>query len=207
MCKRDRNTEKIGKKWAGLRIYLSHFLSFSHTDKKNLLSGLNHTFEHRNWVHTGQMWHIILCDLIIRLLPQHSYTTSVFHYRGRRGGTEWAHHEESVTDPDLVWMKDLIASIRHLSGSSSCFSDGRKEVYLCTGSLRSALFPRSPLALQQTVAKAWHIVLIYCCKFLSAKYSVRPREVATLTGEMLLMLVKIYVCTQLQLRFICSICC
>lgn len=87
MCTGDRHTEKNRKIEQDLRIYLSLFFLFlSHTDRKELLRGLNHTFEYRNWVHTGQMWHIILCDLIIRLLARRSYTTSVFHYSWRRGG-------------------------------------------------------------------------------------------------------------------------
>lgn len=74
---------------------------FSHTDnqKKSVLYGLNSAFEYRNGVRPGQMWHVILCDFIIRLLPQCGCTASVCYYRGRRVGAEWVHHEEAVTDP------------------------------------------------------------------------------------------------------------
>ena len=69
------------------------------------------------------------------------------------------------------------------SGSSSCSGDGGE----CTSAqeVHVAPFPRSRSAHQQTVAKAWHILLIYCCKILSTKYWVRPSLVAAPTAAAL----------------------
>lgn len=77
---------EIWKKWEKFSTPETLFVVLYSSPHKTL-------FQSWNWVHTGQMWHIFLCDLIIRLLVQHSSTTSVFHYKGTerwaRMGLSW----------------------------------------------------------------------------------------------------------------------
>lgn len=128
---------KCRGKWAGLRFPF-RVLHFSVSHRQKHLDGFNSSFEYRNEVHTGQLWHIILCDFIICLLPRCSYTTSE---EGEVGQTGFIVERQSRLLTWSRWKIWALPVVRHLSGFSSCFSDFGKEVHLCTGSFTALCFP------------------------------------------------------------------
>lgn len=176
MWKRDRNVEKTEK----LRIYLSLSLSLSHTQA----DGQKNTSA--DWIpllsaETGSVQvkcDTILCDLIIRLLPRCSYTTSLFHYRGSRGGagmcSSWGSHES------WLGLDERSESLHPSSFRILLMLQWRWEVHLCTGSVHSSISQESLGSSPDGNEGLTHPVDILLQISLVQKYSVRPSKVATL---------------------------
>lgn len=125
MCTRDRNAEKIEQGWEFICLFL--FL-FTLVDWMPLVGAVTRSVQVRCVTKSSVIW-------LSATAPQSFITGGRW---GRAGvGSSWRGSHRFLLGLDERSKSPHPSSFR----SSSCFSDGRKEVYLCAGSLHSSVSP------------------------------------------------------------------